>query len=493
MIKEIILEMKNITKIFPGVVALEDVNFQLNKGEVHILLGENGAGKSTLIKTISGAYRQDRGKIFFEGKEIEIHSPKYAMDIGISTIYQEFNLVSELTVCQNIFLGREIYKGIFIDWGKMRSEADKLFKMLEVDISSTDKISSLSVSKMQMVEIAKALYFNSKIVILDEPTSALTNEDKERLFKIIRDLKKKGIGIIYISHRLEELFEIGDRVTVLRDGQYVSTHSISEVTTDSLIQMMVGREIVDQFPRNYCNPGEVVLEVRNLSSKGNFKNVSFQLHKGEILGISGLIGAGRTELVKAIFGALKIESGQILLGGKEFKPKPNSSVEKGIAFIPEDRKNEGLCLKLSVHENMIHSSLNKLFKKYEIIRNKRVFSLISNYIDDLKIKTPHAEQQVQFLSGGNQQKVVLAKWLINNSEIYIFDEPTRGIDVGAKHEFHKIMDNLVNDGAAVIMVSSEMPEVVGMSDRILVMKEGRIAGEYSREEATQDKILEVAL
>ena len=257
--------------------------------------------------------------------------------------------------------------------------------------------------------------------------------------------------------------------------------------------MMVGREIADQFPRNYCNPEEVVLDVRNLSSKGNFENVSFQLHKGEILGISGLIGAGRTELVKAIFGALKTESGQILLGGKEFKPKPNRSVEKGIAFIPEDRKNEGLCLKLSVHENMIHASLNKLFSKYEIIKNKKVFSLISKYIDDLRIKTPHAEQQVQFLSGGNQQKVVLAKWLINNSEIYIFDEPTRGIDVGAKHEFHKIMDNLVNKGAAVIMVSSEMPEVIGMSDRILVMKEGKIAGEYSREEATQDKLLEVAL
>jgi ribose transport system ATP-binding protein len=492
--KNYLLEMKNITKIFPGVVALDRVNFNLLPGEVHVLVGENGAGKSTLIKCISGAHQPDGGEIYLEGEQVSITSSKRAQQLGIATIYQEFNLIPELTLAQNIFLGREPKKlnNFLIDWKRLYKKAEELIQSLGIELDPRLLVSKVSVSQQQMIEIAKALSLNAKIILFDEPTSALTAKDIENLFNIIRKLKEKGIGIIYISHRLDEIKEIGDRVTVFRDGQYIDTFNANELAMNKLIYAMVGREIKEQFPRTYNKPGKEMLRVEGLSKNGVFEDISFKVRSGEIVGFSGLVGSGRTEVMNAIFGADKFDSGKVFIEGREVKTTPRKCVSLGLGFIPEDRKNTGLCLKLKVKENIVHAAMSIIFKN-SIVNTRKETEYASKYVEELSIKTPGLNQQVKYLSGGNQQKVVLAKWLLTKAKIFIFDEPTRGIDVGAKSEFHKLMDALVAEGAAVIMVSSEMPEILGMSDRIYVMHEGRITAELSREEATQEKILSYAM
>ncbi|MCJ7788806.1 MAG: sugar ABC transporter ATP-binding protein [Candidatus Atribacteria bacterium] len=486
--------MKNITKIFPGVVALNKVNFNLLPGEVHVLVGENGAGKSTLIKCIAGAYQPDEGEIYFKGKKILITSPKKAQELGIATIYQEFNLIPELTLGQNIFLGREPKKlnNLLIDWKNLYKKAKELIESLGIELDPRLLVSEASISQQQMIEIAKALSMDAKIILFDEPTSALAAKDIEILFKIIKKLREKKIGIIYISHRLEEIKEIGDRVTTFRDGEYIDTFDANKLAMDKLIYSMIGREIKDQFPRTYNKPNEELLRVEKLTRKGLFKNISFNVRSGEIVGFAGLIGSGRTEVMNAIFGSDKIDSGRVFIEGREIKPTPRKCVSLSMGFIPEDRKDNGICLKLSVKENIIHAAMSNLFKN-GIINVKKEEEYANQYIEKLRIKTPSLYKQVRYLSGGNQQKVVLAKWLLTKAKIFIFDEPTRGIDVGAKSEFHKLMDVLVAEGAALIMISSEMPEILGMSDRVYVMNEGRITTELSREEASQEKILSYAM
>lgn len=489
-----LLELRNIVKVFPGVLALKDMNFDLRKGEVHVLVGENGAGKSTLIKIISGAYQPDRGEILLEGEPVTFQTSKKAQELGIATIYQEFNLIPELTVAQNIFLGREPKKlqNFAIDWSKLYDDAAAIIKTLGVAINPRSLICELSVSQQQMVEIAKALSLKAKLIIFDEPTGTLGAKDIKNIFNIIRMLKDRGVGIIYISHRLEEIFEIGDRVTILRDGQFIKTIPVADLNLDEMIVAMVGREVKNKYPRTYNNFCQEMLRVENLSRDDLFEDISFTVRKGEIVGFSGLVGAGRTEVMRAIFGIDKPSGGTILVNGQKYEPSPLNALKAGIAFIPEDRKREGLCLKLSVKHNIVHAAMPMLFP-WRVIGAAKEKECGERSVRDLAIKTPGLDQQVQYLSGGNQQKVILAKWLLTKAKIFIFDEPTRGIDVGAKAEFHKLMNDLVAGGAAVIMVSSEMPEILGMSDRIYVMREGRIAAEFTKEEATQEKILARAM
>jgi ABC-type sugar transport system ATPase subunit len=490
-----LFELQGITKIYPGVVALDNVSFDLKPGEVHVLCGENGAGKSTLIKIMSGAEFQDAGTIIYQGNERVFKDPQDAQRSGVATIYQEFNLIPEMSIAQNLFLGREPKKffNSTIDWKKVWADAEKYFDMIGVKLDVREKIKNISVSRQQLVEIAKALSLNAKVIIFDEPTSTLTDEDAKRLFKIIEQLKNQGIGIIYISHRLEELFQIGTRVSVLRDGKKIAEHSIKEVTKQQIISEMVGRTLDKEYERNIQQPGKEMLRVENLTSGSTFRNINFYVRQKEIIGFSGLVGAGRTEVMRAVFGIDKFDNGTIYLKGKKYFPKkPKASVRHKIAFIPEDRKNEGLCLDLSVRENIIHASMGSLFKD-KIVNSKKEISFVDHYVKELKIKTPTRDQIVKNLSGGNQQKVVLAKWLLTQAEIFIFDEPTRGIDVGAKAEFHILIDKLVTEGAAVILISSELPEVLGMSDRIYVMKEGSLVEEFSRDEATQENVIRAAI
>lgn len=489
-----ILQMRNIKKTFPGVVALDNVNFDLRRGEVHILLGENGAGKSTLMKILSGAYQKTSGEIYLDGKKVEIKNPKHAQELGISIIYQEFNLVPHLTAAENIFLGREkeILPGI-IDQKHLFEASQKLLDDLGVAINSRKLIKELGVAEQQMVEVAKALSLDAKILIMDEPTSALTEHEIAQLFSTIRNLKQKGVSIIYISHRMEELFEIGDRVTVLRDGKYIGTHNIQEISRDELIRMMVNRELKEQFPKQPAEPGEEILRVENLTRRGVLHNISFSLRRGEILGISGLLGSGRTELARAIFGVDKIDSGKIYINGQLKKVNsPRSAINLGIGYLTEDRKTQGLILILSVKENISLPNLDRI-SSFGVLDLSKEENTALKFIHELRIKTPGIHQKVMYLSGGNQQKVVLSKWLGCQTDILIFDEPTRGIDVGSKVEIYQLMNKLTAQGVGIIMISSELPEILGMSDRILVMHQGRIKGEFSTEEATQEKILKCAL
>lgn len=492
--KNKLLELENISKSFPGVRALTNVDFDLLAGEVHILAGENGAGKSTLIKTIAGNHHQDHGTIKINGEEVDVQSARQAQELGIATIYQEFALISELTIAQNIFLGHEPKKGRFIiDWKKMFQEAEDLMKNLGIDINVRAKVADISVSHRQLVEIAKAMSFDSKVMIFDEPTGALTSRDIEFLFDLIRNLKARGIGIIYISHRMEEIYEIGDRITVLRDGQKISTYDVVDMDLDKIIFDMTKQMIDHKHMRTFDHDiGETMISVKNLRRHGVLEDVSFSVRRGEIVGFYGLIGSGRTETAKAVFGLDRADGGEIYIGGQLVKPKPTRSVESGVAFIPEDRNEEGLCLNLTVRENTLHSAMRNIFR-LGLVSKKKEKKLTSKMIGDLNIKTPSTEQIVNYLSGGNKQKVVLSKWLLKDQKIFIFDEPTRGIDVGAKAEFYKIINDLVSHGAAVIMISSEIPEILNMSDRILVMRRGRIAGKYERKEATQEKLLQSAL
>lgn len=491
--EENILELSSITKKFPGVLALNKVDFNLQKGEVHALVGENGAGKSTLIKIISGVHKRDGGKIKFKGKEVDIKGPKHSRNLGISVIYQEFNLVPYLSIAENIFLGREDLKAkTIIDKKEIYQKSKKILKDLGIDIDPKTIIADLGVAMQQMVEIAKAISMKSDIIIMDEPTAALGDSEIEELFKTIEDLKNNGISIIYISHRLQELWEVADRVTVFRDGEYIATHPIAETDKDLLINEMVGRELKEQFPERNVQIGNKVLEVKNLSGSGFLKNISFTVKKGEILGFAGLVGSGRTELMRCIFGADKINSGEIHINGqKENIANPRQAIEAGIGFITEDRKKQGLVLVRSVKENISLTDLSQIMDGI-VLNSKKDKNLAAEYIDKLNIKTPSEEQEVKFLSGGNQQKVVLAKWLIRDTKILIFDEPTRGIDVGAKKEVYTLMNQLAAQGVGIIMISSELPEILGMSDRIMVMNHGEIVGKLNVEEADQEKILSLA-
>lgn len=491
---KVILTMKGIDKSFPGVHALKGVDLEVRKGEVHALMGENGAGKSTLMKVLTGIYSKDMGNITYEGKEVEFATPKEAQNAGISIVHQELNMMNHLTVAQNIFIGREIMTGKFISDAQMNKEAKKLFERLNIDINPNTIMGDLTVGKQQMCEIAKAISRDAKVIIFDEPSAALTESEIEELFKIIRDLKSKGMGIVYISHRMDEIKVITDRVTVMRDGEYVGTIITKESTKDDIINMMVGRVIYED-PKDKSNVAEdapVVLKVEHLNAGKMVRDVSFELRKGEILGFSGLMGAGRTETARALFGADKKDSGDIYIHGKKVDiTNPQEAVANGIGYLSEDRKRYGIVVEKTVAENTTMSALEK-FTKGLFIDKKKESEVAKQYVEALKTKTPSVSQEVINLSGGNQQKVVIAKWLVRDCDILIFDEPTRGIDVGAKSEIYNLMNDLVAQGKSIIMISSEMTEVLRMSDRIIVMCEGRKTGEIPIEEATQQNIMHAA-
>ena len=489
------LEMRGIQKYFPGVHALDDCRFDLRAGEVHALIGENGAGKSTMMKILSGVYSKDGGTVTLDGREINVRNTLEAQHLGISIIHQEINLMQDLTVGENIYIGREPMRGFMLNRAKQEAQTNALLDSLHLsDIRANTRVRTLTVAKQQMVEIAKALSFdNTRILIMDEPTAALTESEIEDLFSFIRMLKAKGVGIVYISHRMEELKIIADRVTVMRDGQYVGTRDMADVELSEIINMMVGRVIYEEPKTKSAVPADapVVLEVRNLRSPV-VKDVSFSLRKGEILGLSGLMGAGRTEVARLICGADPLSGGEIIVNGQKAHIKtPNDAVRAGIGYLSEDRKRFGLCLGLSVADNVALPNLDS-FSRGGVVSDAKISKATEKYVDRIRIKTPGVRALARGLSGGNQQKVVLAKWLERDCEILIFDEPTRGIDVGAKSEIYKLMNDLVHQGKSIIMISSEMPELLRMSDRIVVMCEGVKTGEMSIEEATQEKIMTLA-
>ena len=491
---ETILKMQGIQKYFSGVHALKGVNFELRAGEVHALMGENGAGKSTLIKVLCGIHKRDGGNIELFGEEVSFNNIAESQAAGISVIHQELNMMGHLTVAQNMFIGREFKQGIFINDKKMEEEAQKLFDKMGVKINPATKLGDLTVGKQQMVEIAKAVSRECKLLVLDEPTAALTLPEVEELFKIMNDLRDKGIGMIYISHRMDEINRISDRVTVMRDGEYVGTVNTAEVTKDDIVKMMVGRVIMgDQKAVSAVAPdAPVILEVNHLNAGKEVKDVSFQLRKGEILGFAGLMGAGRTEVARALYGADVRQTGEIIINGQKVSIKtPEQAVKCGICYLSEDRKRFGLMLDKSVTENTTIASVDD-FIKAGLINDGAMRSSSSEFNTKLRTKTPSMEQLLKNLSGGNQQKVIIARWLMKNADIFIFDEPTRGIDVGAKSEIYSLMEELVNQGKSIIMISSELPEVLRMSDRILVMCEGRKTGELDISEATQENIMQLA-
>ena len=491
---DLILSTKGITKSFSGVAALKNAALDLKAGEVVALMGENGAGKSTLMKILTGIYSKDSGEIKYMGQEVCYKGPAESEEAGISIVHQELNMMNDLTVAQNLFIGREEMKGLFIDDKKMNEKASELFKVLKIDINPAEKIGNLTVGKQQMVEIAKAISSNAKVIIFDEPTAALTDSEIEELFKVIRDLKKKGTGMVYISHRMDEINIISDRVIVMRDGEYVGTLITKECSKDDIIKLMVGRTILGEpkTASNVAKDAPVVLKCENLNRGKAVKNVSFELKKGEILGFSGLMGAGRTEVARLIFGADKKDSGKIFINGKEVTINtPEDAVAHGIGYLSEDRKRYGLIVDKSIEENTVIASLND-FVKGMFIDKAKSKEVSQKYVESLKTKTPGVSQLVKKLSGGNQQKVVIAKWLVRDSDILIFDEPTRGIDVGAKSEIYALMEELAKEGKSIIMISSELPEVLRMSDRIIVMCEGRITGTLDIAEANQEVIMESA-
>ena len=488
-----IVELKQISKSFPGVKALDSVDFTLKVGEVLGLLGENGAGKSTLMKILAGVYTKDEGRIKIFGQEVEHLTPLTAQKLGIAIINQELNLCDHLTVAQNIFLGREILRRGVLHEKKMNAAARKLLEEFQIEIDPETMVGDLPVSKKQLVEIAKALSVEAKILIMDEPTSALTAKEIDNLFTIIKRLKEQGCGIVYISHRLEELQYIVDRVLILRDGKYIIDKPFKETTLSEIISYMVGREIKEKFPRVEEQVGETIFEVRNLNAGRMVRNISFSLRKGEIVGIAGLMGAGRTETTRAIFGADPKDSGQILIDGKEVEIRePRDAIKAGLVLVPEDRARDGLCTKLSVRENVALPNLDFLSSKLGLVNRKKEAEVTARAVKNFAIKLANPEVEAGSLSGGNQQKVIVSKWLARNSKVVIFDEPTRGIDVASKVEIYQIMNDLKKKGIGVLFVSSELPEILGISDRILVMADGRITKELDVKEATQDLILEYA-
>jgi len=487
---ESILRMTNISKSFAGVHALRGVQLDLRPGEVHALLGENGAGKSTLVKVITGVHQPDTGEIYLNDQRIHLNDPREATTLGISAIYQELSMFPDLDIAENIFVGRRpTRKGGLIDWRKMRRESEALLSSLGVHLNLKTKARNLSIAQQQMVEIARALSVNARILIMDEPTSALTLNEVAELFQIVRRLREKGTAIVFISHRLEELFEIADRVTVLRDGAYVDTRSMDGVTQDDLIRMMVGRTVTDLFPKQDVEAGEVVLRVKNLTRRGAFEDVSFELHKGEILGMAGLIGAGRTEVSQTLFGVTPAHAGTIEIEGQPLRiTSPRQAMDYGLALVPEDRQHHGLVPPMDITDNVTLPNLTS-FTRAGWLNKKEAQVAAFQAATQLQVKATTVWQKVRELSGGNQQKIVLAKWLSTHPRILILDEPTRGIDVGTKAEVHRLMSALAAEGIAILMISSELPEVLGMSDRILVMHEGKVTGLFDRSEATQEKIM----
>ena len=493
MSEEYVLELEHIRKEYPGVVALKDVTLQLRKGEGLGLIGENGAGKSTLIKCCSGAVIPTSGKIKVNGKEFDRMTPQLAAENGIAIIYQEFNNVGELSAAENLFLGRPIRNGIMIDRKAMEEEAAKAFDQLQIKINPRELVKNLSVGYQQMIEIAKAIQQNAKVLIMDEPSAPLTSNEVENMFKVVELLREQGVSIIYISHRLEEIFRLSDRIEVIRDGEYVTTLITPQATVDELIRLMVGREMTQKYPaRKPCiDESRVVLELRNVTGNGDH-DISLKLHAGEVLGLGGLVGAGRTELAEVIFGSKPKESGQILLNGQEINPKaPREAIDLGIALVPEDRKRHGALLTNSIRNN-INMPIYERISKASVINSGTERSTAEKYRTEIQIKCPNINQLVKNLSGGNQQKVILGKWLAADSQLIIFDEPTRGIDVGAKYEIYKLINDLVESGRSVLMISSEMEELIGMSDRIIVLAEGQMTGELAKEEFNADTIMAYA-
>ncbi len=493
---EILVQMEGIEKTFPGVHALSQCRFELQAGEVHALVGENGAGKSTLMKVLSGIYKPDAGRILYKGHPVEVHSPRDAQHLGISIIHQELNLMSHLTVAQNVFIGREPRRSppFLLDEKSINDKTRVLLEMLHLKIDPRVKVADLTVAKQQMVEIAKALSFNSEVLIMDEPTAALTETEIADLFRIIRQLREKGVGVVHISHRLEELKQISDRTTVMRDGRYIDTVQTQEVAIDKIISMMVGRTIFEAKPEVPEKPSEeIVLEARHLNRGSVIRDINFNLKRGEILGFSGLVGAGRTEVARAIFGADPIDSGEVFMRGKKVEiHSPNDAVQHGIAYLSEDRKRYGLALRLDVEANIVLATFRRFTGALGWVNQSKVRATAKHYVDTLSIKTPSLQQQVKNLSGGNQQKVIIGKWLTADTDVLIFDEPTRGIDVGAKSEIYRLLNDLAQQGKSIIMISSELPEILRMSHRIVVMCEGRITGELSAAEASQEKIMSLA-
>ncbi len=486
---EELLRVENISKSFSSVRALDSVNFDLKAGEVHALLGENGAGKSTLMKIISGVYIKDGGEIFLHGNEVDINSPHTAQRLGIGIIHQELNLCRHLSVSENIFLGREFGLFGFLQKKEERKKALELLQQLNVDINPDTLVGDLTVAKQQMVEICKTLSLNAQIIIMDEPTSALSEKEIDDLFLIIQDLKAQGKGIIYISHRLEELSRITDRVTILRDGNFISTNDFNTISLDQIIQKMVGRKLNEKFPRIPSNPGSAILEVNNLSTNSGVKNVSLKVNSGEILGIAGLVGAGRTETLRGIFGADICTQGNVMLNGKNISIKnPTDAIKNGIYLVPEDRKHDGLCTKLSVFDNLTLPNLD-LYSVLGVVKQSFAVESCNTIIANLQIKTPSVNQYASNLSGGNQQKIVVGKWLMRKARVVMFDEPTRGIDVAAKIQIYKIMNELKEQGIGVVFVSSELPEILGMADKIAVMCNGKITAMLNAKQTNQEEIL----
>lgn len=490
MSEEYILEMHDIVKEFPGVRALKGVQLKVRPGTVHTLMGENGAGKSTLMKCLIGIQKPTSGKMIFKGEEICFSNTLSAMNAGISMIHQELSPVPERSVCDNVWMGREPRKGIIVDHKKMHKDCLELFAKLNLDLDPDEKMGNLTVAKMQMVEIAKAVSFNSSIVIMDEPTSALTETEVEHLFKIIADLKAKNVAIIYISHKMDEIFRISDDITIYRDGEYIASDKAENLDIDKVITLMVGREMSEMFPKLDCPIGETILKVEGLSSGRAFHDVSFELRRGEILGFAGLVGAGRTEIVETIFGMRPRTAGKIIKDGKELQIKsPEDAIANKIGLLTEDRRGNGIVGLLSVAENAVLANLKQYGRP---LKHKKIHADAAEYVQKLNVKTPSLETPIANLSGGNQQKVLVARWLLTNPDILIVDEPTRGIDVGAKAEIHSLVTQLAAEGKAIIMISSELPEVLGMADRVLVMHEGQMTGIIDRKDATSEMIMKYA-
>ncbi len=487
--------MKNISKSFSENQVLTEVDFEVRKGEIHALMGENGAGKSTLVKVLTGIHHRDSGIIKIKGKEVEFSNPKQAEEEGIVVIHQELNIIPYLTVAQNIYLGKEITYGKtgILNTDKMNKLAAKTLKQLGVtDIKPQDIAGELSVGKQQMVEIARALSTNAEVIIMDEPTSALTDREIEKLFNVIHSLKEQGVAFVYISHRMEEIFQICDRISILRDGNYIGTKYIADTSFEEVVKMMVGRELGERYPVKNNKIGEVIFQVENLTINGLFESVNFEVREGEILGVSGLMGAGRTEVMEAIFGYRKKDSGTVKLNGKPLKTNhPSNLIKEKIGFITEDRKGKGLVLDSSIRENIALTNF-EIISKFGVIERSEERNLVEKLIRKLRVKASSIEQKAETLSGGNQQKVVIAKWLGINPKVLILDEPTRGVDIGAKKEIYSIMNQLAKNGVAIIMISSELPELLGVSDRIMVMHEGKVKAFFDKHEATQEKIMMAA-
>ncbi|UXT50080.1 sugar ABC transporter ATP-binding protein [Agrobacterium tumefaciens] len=490
----VLLRLENISKEFPGVKALSNVHFDLRSGEVHAVCGENGAGKSTLMKIISGVYQPSDGTILHKGVKVQYASPLESEAAGIAIIHQELNLVPHLSVAENIYLAREPRRGFLVDRKKLRLDAKRCLDRLGVDIDPDQIVRGLSVAQCQMVEIAKALSLDAEVLIMDEPTSSLTEQETRLLFKVIRDLKASGVGIVYISHRLDEMAEIVDRVTVLRDGRYISTDDFASITVDDIVTRMVGRSLEDKFPERTSRPtDDIIFSVEGLTRSGVFHDVGFSLRRGEILGFAGLMGAGRTEVARAIFGADPLDAGKIVFNGRELSiSSPQDAIREGIAYLSEDRKSDGLAIKMSVAANTTLANLGEVSNRFGLIDFKKHDDVAKRYVDLLNIRTPSIEQTVRLLSGGNQQKIIIGKWLFRQSRVLFFDEPTRGIDVGAKFAIYKIMDELAAQGIGVILISSELPEILGLTDRIAVFHQGRITGVLETAKTNQEEIMRYA-